>query len=130
LPLLARRPRAFAHAQAIREWRQSWPAVFDSYFEELKNRYPTAEATRRFIDVLQLGERYTERHLAAALEEALVRSCLEVTDVTELLRRRTEVRVPQATVLVNYPKLAAIQVREPDLHRFDQLLAWTKGGGV
>jgi transposase len=130
LPLLARRPRAFAHAQAIREWRQSWPAVFDTYFEELKRRYPTAEATRRFIEVLRLGERYTERQLAAALEEALVRSCLEFTDVTELLRRRTEVRGPQTTVLVNYPKLAAIRVREPDLRCFDQLLAWTKGGGV
>ena len=130
LPLLARRPRAFAHAQAIREWRQSWPPVFDTYFAALKARHPTAEATRRFIAVLRLGECYSETQLAAALAEALVRSCLEVTDITELLRRVSEVRAPQATELVDHPNLAAIRVREPDLRCFDQLLAWTKGGGA
>ena len=130
LPLLARKPRAFAHAQAIREWRTSWPVVFDLYFEELKQRYPTAEATRRFIEVLKLGEIYSEGQLADALDEALTRGCLDTADVGELLRRMTEGPVRRTTTLVDYPHLAAIQVKEPDLRCFDHLLEWTKGGGA
>jgi transposase len=130
LPLLARKPRAFAHAQAIREWRQSWPAVFDIYFEELKRRYPTAEATRRFIAVLQLGASYSEAQIADALDEALRRRCVDVADVGELLRRMTEAPVSRTTTLANHLHLAAIQVKEPDLRCFDRLLAWTKGGAA
>ena len=130
LSLLSRKPRAFAHARPIREWRESWPAVFDIYFDELKRRHPTAEATRRFIDVLKMGESYSEAQIAGALDEALRRSCLDVADVGELLRRMTEVPVSRTTTLVEHPHLAAIQVKEPDLRCFDRLLEWTKGGGA
>jgi transposase len=130
LSLLAKRPRAFAHAQPIREWQQRWPPVFDAYFEGLKTRHPTTEATRRFIEVLKLGERYTEVQLAAAMSEALARRCMEATDVGELLRRMTETSRPEAAILVDYPALAAVQVKQPNLHCFDQLLAWTKGGAA
>lgn len=104
--------------------------VFDLYFEELKQRYPTAEATRRFIEVLKLGESYTEEQIADALDEALKRRCLDTADVGELLRRMTEVPVRRTTTLVDYPHLAAIRVNEPDLRCFDRLLDWTKGGGA
>jgi hypothetical protein len=130
LPLLAQRPRAFAHAQAIREWRRTWPPVFDVYLEALKARYTSSEATRRFVEILKLGEQYTERQVAAAMEEALARGCMDATDVCELLRRATEKCAPAAVSLVDYPALAAIQVKVPDLHRFDQLLDWQNGGGA
>jgi hypothetical protein len=124
LLLLARKPRAFAHARAIREWQQVWPPIFDLYFELLKERYATSEATRYFVEVLQLSDRYSEAQLATALEEAVGRRCLQVADVRELLRRLNEEGAPLPAPLVEHPRLADIQVRAPDLNHFNQLLAW------
>ena len=128
LSLLARRPRAFAHARTIREWRQKWPSIFDVYFDVLKARFATSEATRSFVEVLKLGESYSETQLAAALEQALKRQCLHVSDIQELLRRQTEKEAPAAAQLTEHPQLAGIQVKAPDLNRFNQLLSWMGGG--
>ena len=125
LPLLAKRPRAFAHAKPIREWQQEWPAIFDTYFALLKEKHPVTEATRYFIEVLKLGERYSEKELAEALEEAVSHHCLGISDVCELLRRMTEETPPAVTSLVGHPHLSDIQVEKPNLDHFDQLLPWT-----
>lgn len=122
LPLLAKRPRAFPHAQAIREWQQSWPATFDRYFEALKQRYERMEATRLFIAILQLGEPYPETVLAAGLEDALQHHCYTVAGVGECLRRLTERAQPTPSPLAHHPHLAAVQVTKPDVQRFNQLL--------
>jgi transposase len=129
LSLLAQRPRAFAHARAIREWREKWPAVFDHYFERLKERHATAEATRIFIDILKLGRTFPETLLADALQEALERDCLVLAGVRELLRRRSETEPPSPALLVDYPHLARIRVTPPDLQCFNQLLPQMAGGG-
>jgi len=130
LPLLAQKPRAFAQAQVIREWRAVWPAVFDHYFEQLKTRWPTAEATRRFVEILKLGEQYTETEVATALQEALKRCCWEVTGIRELLRRASEGATPPAAPLLDHPQLAAVQVKVPDLTCFNQLLDWQREGAA
>lgn len=122
LSLLAQRPRAFHHAQAIRQWRQNWPAIFDLYFQSLKQRNETTQATRRFIEILQLGHTYPESLLAKTLEEALARHCFTVSGVRELLRRRMEPNPPKPSQLAAYPHLAEIQVMPPNLQQFDQLL--------
>jgi transposase len=124
LSLLARKPRAFAHARVIREWQQAWPLIFDVYFDLLKARYATSEATRHFVEVLKLGERYSEAQLATALEEAVARHCLQVADIRELLRRLSEGETPLPAPLTEHPHLAKLQVNPPDLNRFNQLLAW------
>ena len=129
LPLLAQKPRAFAQAQVIRQWRSVWPTVFDDYFEQLKSRLPTAEATRRFVEMLKLGEMYSESELATALDEGLQRCCWEVAGIRELLRRANEGAAPPAALLLDHPQLAAIQVKVPNLTCFNQLLAW-QGKGV
>ena len=128
LSLLARRPRAFAHARAIREWRQGWPAIFDIYFDLLKQRYATAEATRHFVEVLKLSEHSGEAQLAIALEQAVERQCLQVADVRELLRRLSEDDAPFPARLTDHPQLAELQVKPPDLNRFNRLLTWMGGG--
>lgn len=124
LPLLAKRPRAFAHAKPIRGWQQEWPAIFDTYFALLKEKHPLNEATRYFIEVLKLGERYSEAELAEAIEEAVDNRCLHLSDVCELLRRMTEETPPTVTALVGHPHLSDIQVEKPTLNHFDQLLPW------
>lgn len=124
LSLLAQKPRAFAQAQVIRQWRTVWPAVFDDYFGQLKSRLPTAEATRRFVEILKLSEQSSESALATVLEEALQRCCWEVAGIRELLRRASEGTTPSVAPLLDHPQLAALQVKVPDLTCFNQLLVW------
>jgi transposase len=126
LPLLAQKPRAFAQAQVIRQWRSVWPVVFDHYFEQLKTCLPTAEATRRFVEILKLGEQYSESEVATALSEALSRCCWEVAGIRELLRRGREGARPPTVLLLDHPQLAAVQVKVPDLTCFNQLLTWRR----
>lgn len=126
LSLLAQKPRAFAQAQVIRQWRTGWPAVFDDYFAQLKSRLPTAEATRRFVEMLKLGEQYSESELATGLEAALHHGCWEVAGIRELLRRAHEGTAPTAAPLLDHPQLAAVQVKVPDLACFNQLLVWPR----
>jgi hypothetical protein len=130
LSLLAQRPRAFHHARAIRAWRQEWPPVFERYFEELRRRHETSQATRLFIEILQWGRTCSEAVLAEALEEALQRRCFALVDVRELVRRRMEPPLPPPAALAEHPHLAAIQVALPDLPRFDQLLSQPGGVGA
>jgi len=127
LPLLARRPRAFEHAKAIREWRQRWPQVFDIVYERLQGAYKPAQATRQFIELLMLGAGRAEESLAAALEAALQHGCLQPSCVRELLRRQDDHPAPEPD-LSQRPQLAAVAVERPDIERYDQLL--TVPGGA
>lgn len=124
LALLKQRPRAFAHAQAIRQWQATWPPVFDQYWAALKERHELTEATRLFISVLQLSQTASESDLAAALEQALAYHCFTPADVAELIRRLQEPQQPAPAVLTNQPHLNTIEVRQPDLAQFNQLLSW------
>jgi transposase len=128
LTLLARRPRAFAHAKPIRQWQESWPQSFDRYLAGLKDRFENMEATRTFIEILQLGQNHPETVLADVLEEALVRGCYRVAEVGELLRRQTEAPPPTPAPLPTFPHLADIRVAMPNLQQFDQLLPNMRGG--
>lgn len=128
LPLLAKRPRAFAHAQAIRQWQKKWPAIFDVYFEVLKQRLETAQATKLFIAILQLGSTYGEALLAEALQQALARQCFTLVSVQEIARRLTEPVPAKPAPLLDYPQLSHIRVAQPNLQQFDQLLAYLGGG--
>jgi len=127
LPLLARRPRAFAHAKAIRAWRPHWPEVFEVVYKRLQAENKPAEATRQFIELLLLGAGQSEKKLAAALEEALAYGCLQAACVRELLRRQEEQTAPEVN-LSQRPQLAAVTVAHPDISQYDQLLA--PQGGV
>jgi transposase len=122
LALLARRPRAFAQAKAIRQWRQTWPAAFERYWAALQARLPEAEQTRTFIQVLQLCATYTEETVALALEAALVHHCYSYDGVRELLRRQMEPAPPPPVNLANRPDLNQVQVHMPDLAQFNRLL--------
>ncbi len=126
LPLLARRPRAFEHAKAIREWRQRWPAVFDIVYERLQAENKPAQATRQFIELLMLGQGQAEESLATALEGALQYGCLQTACVRELLRRQEDHPAPEPD-LSQRPHLAAVAVQRPDIARYDQLLALAGG---
>jgi len=129
LALLAQRPRAFGHAQAIREWRKEWPEIFDIYLARLQSQSEGSQATRLFIQMLELGQPHPEAVLAEALQQALDCHCFTVAGVQEILRRVTEPAAPRPAVLTAFPQLVNVQVRPPTLQQFNQLLPQL-GGGV
>lgn len=122
LSLLARRPRAFERAKALKAWRQTWPPVFERYLAALKAHYPAPRGVKIFIQVLQLCQTYPEAALAEALEQALHGHCYQVAGVQELVRRQVEPSRPAPANLTAYPELAALTVPPPDLTHFNHLL--------
>ncbi|MCB8985299.1 MAG: IS21 family transposase [Ardenticatenaceae bacterium] len=122
LGLLARRPRAFTQAKAIRQWRETWPPVFDRYWTVLQDRLPEAEWSTTFIRILQLCATYPEETLARVLEVALSHHCYSYDGVRELLRRQTEPAPPAPVNLADRPDLRQVHVDLPDLAQFNRLL--------
>jgi transposase len=127
LGLLCRRPRAFERARPLRQWRETWPQVFETYWAVLKERFPDNQGTGIFIRILQLCADYAEETLAEALEMALVCHCYNYDGVRELVRRVAEPKRPDPVDLSSHPTLASVSVPPPDLERFNQLLS--VGGG-
>lgn len=127
LGLLSRRPRAFERARPLRQWRETWPQVFETYWAVLKERFPDNQGTSVFIRILQLCADYAEDTLAEALEMALVCHCYNYDGVRELVRRVAEPARPAPADLSSHPTLASVSVPPPDLGHFNQLLPL--GGG-
>lgn len=127
LGLLSRRPRAFERARPLRQWRETWPPVFETYWVVLKERFPDNQGTGVFIRILQLCADYAEDTLAEALEMALVCHCYNYDGVRELVRRVAEPQRPAPADLSSHPTLASVSVPPPDLRHFNQLLSL--GGG-
>lgn len=122
LPLLERKPRAFAQSKAVRQWRAQWPAAFERYWAALTQKLPAPEGTTLFVRLLKLCQRYPQDVLAAALEEALRHHCYSYDGVCELLRRQTEPPLPQPLALADRPDLRQVVVQLPELAQFDRLL--------
>lgn len=127
LPLLEQRPMAWDQAKPIREWQQRWAPVFDRYLAVLRERLPTAQATKEFVRVLRLHEDYPEALIAQALEQALTSHCYTADGVKQLLLRLAE-PVPAVARLELGPHLAALQVAWPEARQFDQLRRPVAGG--
>ncbi len=124
--MLARRPRAFERARPLKQWRATWPPVFETYWSALKERFPDNQGTGIFIRILQLCADYPEDALAEALRLALEARCFNYDGVRELVRRVVEPERPLPADLSSHHALARTTVPSPDLGHFNQLLS--KGG--
>ena len=71
LELIGQRPRAFASARPIKQWRESWP---DCY-EELLARFCTSKGETKgikdFIQVLLLHKKHNSQDIQTAIKKAL-----------------------------------------------------------
>lgn len=123
LSLLARRPRAFERAKPLQQWRKTWPSVFETYWQVLKERLPGNQGTGIFIRILQLCADHPVEVLAEALETALTSHCYDYDSIRELVRRMVEPGTPPPVDLRSHPTLANVKVPAPDLGHFDQLLS-------
>jgi transposase len=123
LPLLARRPGAFNYAKPIREWRATWPTVYEQLLAELQQRQPGSHAIREFIRVLQLHQHYPTELIEQAVTQALQYHCPHADGVALCLRQllQPDVAAPQLD-LTAHPRLQAVQSPPVSLAHYNQLL--------
>jgi transposase len=123
LPLLAQRPGAFHYARPIRQWRASWPAVYEQLLAELQQRQPGSRGVREFIRVLQLHQQYPAELIEQAVRQALQYHCPHADGVELCLRQllQPDVQPPQLD-LQAHPRLQAVQPPSVSLAQYNQLL--------
>ena len=130
LGLLAQRPGALAHCQAIKQWQHEgrWPAIFGRYLTALRMAHPSggAAATKEYLRILALYAEPAGERLPTVLEEALTLRCFSFEAVKLLLHRQGQpAGSPPPLDLATQPGLAGLAQHgtlPPDLRRYDALL--------
>jgi transposase len=125
LPLLAQRPGAFEYAKPLREWRMTWPPIYEQALAHLRRLWPEGRGVREFIQILQLHQTYPADLIEQALGQALAYGCVHVEGVRLCLN---QLRLPQQLPLpldLEGTTLAALQhsgSQPIDLQPYDQLI--------
>jgi hypothetical protein len=124
LPLLAQRPGAFQHAKPLRQWRATWPAVYERLLAELQQRQPDGAGMRQFIRVLQLHQHYPADLIEQAVSQALACHCPHADGVELCLRQLLQPQPSQLTLdLRHQPHLQRVGQQPLSLSRYNQLLS-------
>ncbi len=123
LPLLAQRPGAFDYARPIRQWRASWPVVYEQLLAELRQRQPGSPGVREFIRVLQLHQQYPAELIEQAVTQALQYHCPHADGVELCLRQLLQPDVsPPPLDLTEHPRLQGLAPQPVSLAHYNQLL--------
>jgi hypothetical protein len=129
LPLLAQRPGALQHAKPIRQWRSSWPVVYEQLLAELQRRQPDGAGVRQFIQVLQLHKEFPAQLIEQAISQALAHHCPHLDGVQLCLRQLLQPDLtPTSLDLSDHPKLGAVGQQPLCLAHYDHLLTGGPGG--
>jgi transposase len=123
LPLLLQRPGAFEHAKPVRQWRASWPAVYETLLAQLRDKWPDGRGIREFIAILYLHRDYSQAEVEAAIEAALAHRCAHVDGIRLWLNQRQQVAQTFPTLdLADLPRLAGIGQQAVQAGVYDVLL--------
>lgn len=129
LPLLLERPGALNHAKPIRQWRSSWPAVYEQLLAEMERRQPGGAGVRQFIKVLQLHQQHPAELIEQAVTQALAHHCPHLDGVQlclgQLLRPEP---APVRLDLSDHPKLITFGQQPLRLEHYDHLLTGGPNG--
>ncbi len=129
LPLLQQRPGALNHAKPIRQWRATWPAVYEQLLAELQRRQPEGGGVRQFIRVLQLHRHYPADLVEQAVTRALAYQCPHADGVELCLRQLLQPEpAPVSLDLSHQPKLQQVGQQPLSLSRYNQLLSGDPDG--
>jgi transposase len=124
LALFEQRPGAFEHARPLREWRKTWPAVYEQLLSRLLAEWPDGRGLREFIQVLKLHQDHPAQVIEQAVTQALALGCVHLDGVRLCVHQlHDQPSVPGPVDLTARPQLATIGSQPLDLHRYDQLLA-------
>jgi len=115
LSLLLRRPGAFESARPIREWRKSWPKVFNELLERFRNEHGETKGIKEFISVLMLYKDYSWEDIESAVELALESNIGSSEGVKHILVFMKE---PREEVL---PLADWLRLPPPDISVYGQL---------
>jgi transposase len=129
LVTLGRKPAALDHAPVMREWRL--PECFTQLRCQLEQRHGVGPGARQYIRVLQLLGEHPLLRVQQAVEETLKREVVQAERISvrvQLLAEtaaqtkpsRQEVTIDSQSAVTS---ISQYQVPQPDLGRFDQLLA-------
>jgi hypothetical protein len=123
LPLLAKRPGAFDHAQPMQQWRESWPPLYDELLQQLKQQQSEHKAIREFIQILQLHLDYDAALVQQAIVDALADAMPHLSGVLFCLNRLRD-PAPATKPLTTLPhsQLAEVGQSPLTLPHYDQLL--------
>jgi transposase len=128
LPLLAERPRAFEHAKPLRQWRASWPPVYEQLLARLRAQDTENQSVRTFVQILSLHRRYPPDLIEQAITQALDYGCLHADGVALCLRQLMQPETPAPIFdLSTHPQLMGVGTQTLDLSRYDQLLGGPHG---
>lgn len=123
LELIAERTQAFESARAIRQWRPSWPAAYETMLSVLRQRLGNSRGTGDFVRILQLHKDYSPEEVNRAVEQALEYGSYSHDAVKHLLlSQKTPMysSVPLDPDLI--PGITDRWVASSDLNRYDALL--------
>ncbi len=123
LELIAERIQAFESARAIRQWRPSWPAAYETMLSILRHRLGHNKGTRDFVRILQLHQDHSAAEVSQAVEQALEYCSYGYHAVKHLLSCRTT--QPQNMIPLDpdlIPGITDRQIALADLDRYDALL--------
>ena len=112
------------HAKPIRQWRASWPRVYEQLLEHLQQQWPEGRGVREFIQVLQLHRDHPARLIEQAVEQALQYHCAHRDGVKLCLQQLLQPE-PELTQLdlTDQPRLLTVGHQPVQLSCYDQLLS-------
>ena len=125
LATLGRRPAALDHSKVYRDWRL--PAEFTDLRQALEQRHGSSAGARQYIRVLQrLAQHPVERVRRAIPSADRSPEALSADRIIQHTFRLAKQAVGEADTFGSVDHddpIRAVQVRMPDLSRFDQLLS-------
>ncbi|NJM41270.1 MAG: IS21 family transposase [Anaerolineae bacterium] len=126
LLLLEQRPGAFDYATPLRQWRTTWPAVYETLLTQLRRQWPEGRGIREFVTILQLHQHHSAELIAAAITQALAHHCAHADGVQLCLHQLLTPALPTVVLdLQNRPQLLGIGEQAVNLAQYDALV-----GGV
>jgi len=129
LPLLEQRPGAFNHARPIRQWRTTWPAVYETLLGRLQAHYPDGEGVREFIRVLRLHQSHPAAFIELAVKQSLEFNCAHADGVALCLRQIEHPEPPPLSLdLSRHPGLQTVGQQPLALNRYNELLSGGQNG--
>jgi transposase len=132
LDVLSKKPGALAGSTPLEQWRAQgrWPASYDRFWAELKQRRGKQDGTRAMIDILMLGRTHGHETVRQAIEKALEMGCCDVSAVC-LLLQVAQAKPRQVAEPVEIGVLSIYDRPQPTMANYDQLLArWPEGGVI
>jgi transposase len=124
LPLLEARPGAFEHAKPLRQWRTTWPAVYEQLLATLRARGgPESGIIREFVQILSLHRDHPATLVEQAITQALAHGCPHLDGVRLCLHQVQHPDPPPVSLdMSTRPHLAAVGHQPLNWQAYEQLL--------